>query len=137
MINQDLASFEQAQIQKLSQGKRIDNFKTGDTIKVGLVIREGTGSRVQYLQGIVIALKFEKNRLNATFTVRKINSGGVGFSAERVLFYHSPNIDSIERVSEGLVRRSKIYYLRKKFGKRAKVPVKRVKKQKEISQNNA
>ncbi len=91
-------------------------FRIGDTVKVHYKIIEGKTERVQVFEGIVIARK--RAGLNETFTVRKI-SYGVG--VERVFPLHSPKIVKIVRVREGRVRRSKLYYLRGRTGKAAKV----------------
>ncbi|HDQ15343.1 MAG TPA: 50S ribosomal protein L19 [Sediminispirochaeta sp.] len=92
------------------------NFRVGDTVKVHFKIVEGTTERIQVFQGIVLAIK--NSGLRKTFTVRKI-SYGVG--VERVFPVHSPRIDKIEVVRRGRVRRAKLYYLRKRVGKAAKV----------------
>jgi large subunit ribosomal protein L19 len=95
-------------------------FKAGDTVKVHVKIKEGEKERVQVFQGIVISKR--KGRTNATFTVRKV-SYGVG--VERIFPLHSPVIDKIEVITQGRVRRSKIYYLRKLQGKAARIKEKR------------
>jgi len=94
----------------------IENFNIGDTVKVHFKIIEGQTERVQVFQGIVLAKK--NGGLRKTFTVRKI-SYGVG--VERVFPLHSPRIEKIEVVRKGRVRRAKLYYLRKRVGKAAKV----------------
>jgi len=91
-------------------------FRIGDTVKVHYKIIEGKTERVQVFEGIVIAMK--RDGLRKTFTVRKI-SYGVG--VERVFPLHSPKIAKIVRVREGRIRRSKLYYLRGRTGKAAKV----------------
>ena len=91
-------------------------FRIGDTVKVHFKIIEGKTERVQVFEGIVIAMK--RSGLRSTFTVRKI-SYGVG--VERVFPLHSPKIVKIVRVREGRVRRSKLYYIRGRSGKAAKV----------------
>ena len=102
-----------------------ENFNVGDTIKVFFKIVEGTSERVQAFEGIVIA----KNNggIRKTFTVRKI-SYGVG--VERIFPLHSPRIEKIEVIRRGKVRRAKLYYLRDRVGKRAKVKELIVRKQK-------
>jgi large subunit ribosomal protein L19 len=92
------------------------DFRIGDTVRVHFKIIEGKTERVQVFEGIVIARK--RSGTNATFTVRKI-SYGVG--VERVFPLHSPKIVKVVRVREGRVRRSKLYYLRGRTGKAAKV----------------
>jgi large subunit ribosomal protein L19 len=95
-------------------------FKAGDTVKVHVKIKEGEKERIQVFQGIVISKR--KGRTNASFTVRKV-SYGVG--VERIFPLHSPVIDKIEVITQGRVRRSKIYYLRKLQGKAARIKEKR------------
>ncbi len=98
----------------------IPEFDPGDTVKVHVKVVEGNRERVQVFQGVVIARKGEGIR--ETFTVRKL-SFGVG--VERIFPLHSPIIDRIEQVSRGDVRRAKLYYLRDRVGKAAKVKEKR------------
>jgi large subunit ribosomal protein L19 len=93
-----------------------DEFRIGDTVKVHFSIVEGKNERVQVFEGLVIARK--NGSLRQTFTVRKL-SYGVG--VERVFPAHSPRIQKIEVVRRGRVRRSKLYYIRDRVGKRAKV----------------
>lgn len=94
----------------------IPSFEVGDTIKVAVKIREGEKERIQMFEGTVIARK--GSGISETFTVRRV-SYGVG--VERVFPIHSPNVASIEVVRNGRVRRSKLYYLRDRVGKAAKV----------------
>ena len=96
--------------------KDIPDFKAGDTVKVFIKIKEGDKTRLQAFEGIVIARKGSSSR--ETFTVRRISYGE---GVERVFQLHSPSIDSVAIVKKGKVRRSKLYYLRKKVGKRTKV----------------
>ncbi len=96
------------------------NFKPGDTVKVHVKIVEERKTRVQIYQGTVISIK--GNGINKAFTVRKL-SGGIG--VERVFLLQSPMIENIERVQEGKVRRAKIYFIRKKKGKAARIPQKK------------
>ena len=95
----------------------IPDFSSGDTISVGVKVVEGDRSRVQVFEGIVIAISAGSN-ISKTFTVRKI-SNGVG--VERIFPLHSPNIDNIEIVKRGKVRRAKLYYLRERKGRAAKI----------------
>ena len=95
----------------------IANFKSGDTISVGVKVKEGNRERVQLFDGVVIA-KSSGSGTSKTFTVRKI-SNGVG--VERIFPYHSPIIDSIKVLKEGKVRRAKLYYLRNLKGKAARI----------------
>ncbi len=94
----------------------LPDFQVGDTIKVHVRIKEGDKERVQVFKGAVIRKR--KGTVNATFTVRKV-SYGVG--VERIFPTNSPLIDHIEIVSQGRVRRSRLYYLRKRHGKAARI----------------
>ena len=94
----------------------IDDFKVGDTVKVHFKIIEGRNERIQIYEGLVIA--FKSSRVGRTFTVRK-NSYGVG--VERVFPLHSPRVVKVELVRPGKVRRAKLYYIREKIGKGAKI----------------
>ena len=96
--------------------EKVEEFRIGDTVKVHYKIIEGKTERVQVFEGIVIAMK--RDGIRRTFTVRKI-SYGVG--VERIFPLHSPKIAKIVRVREGKVRRAKLYYLRGRYGKSAKV----------------
>jgi large subunit ribosomal protein L19 len=93
-----------------------DNFKVGDTVKVHFKIVENKNERIQVYEGLVIAIK--NSRVGKAFTVRK-NSYGVG--VERVFPFHSPRIARVEVVRPGKVRRAKLYYIRDKIGKSAKI----------------
>jgi large subunit ribosomal protein L19 len=93
-----------------------ENFKVGDTVKVHFKIVEGKTERIQVYEGLVIAKK--NSRVGKTFIVRK-NSYGVG--VERVFPFHSPRIAKVEVVRPGKVRRAKLYYIRDKIGKSAKI----------------
>jgi large subunit ribosomal protein L19 len=92
------------------------NFKPGDTVKVHFKIVEGKNERIQIYEGLVIAMK--NSRIGKSFTVRK-NSYGVG--VERVFPLHSPRIANVEVVRPGRVRRAKLYYIREKVGKAARI----------------
>ena len=92
-------------------------FKSGDTLSVGVKVIEGEKSRIQMFEGVVIAIS-SGSGLAKTFTLRKV-SNGVG--VERVFPMHSPNLDSIKVVKKGKVRRAKLYYLRGRQGKAAKI----------------
>lgn len=96
-------------------------FKSGDKVRVKIKISEENKDRVQTYEGIV--LKIQGSGINKTFTVRKISFNNVG--VERTFLLHSPMIQSIERISEGIVRRSKLYYLRDRVGKKARVKTKK------------
>lgn len=94
----------------------VDNFNVGDTVKVYGKIKEGNRERIQVFEGTVIKKQGGSNR--ATFTVRKL-SNGVG--VEKTWPLHSPNVEKVEIVRKGKVRRAKLYYLRDRVGKAAKV----------------
>jgi len=111
-----MQKFENTQIERLVSKKRIPAFRPGDTIKVTLKIVEGERSRLQIFEGICIAKK--NNSVNSKFTVRKISHGE---GVERVFPLFSPNIDKIEVVRKGDVNRAKLYYLRDRTGKRARI----------------
>ena len=103
-------------IEESQKKEDIGNFKVGDTVKVYFKIIEGKTERVQVYEGLVIC--FKNSGISRTFTVRK-SSYGVG--VERVFPLNAPRIAKIERVRPGKVRRAKLYYLRDRFGKAAKV----------------
>ena len=98
----------------------IPDFTSGDTVKVHVKIKEGEKERIQMFQGVVI--KKTKGFASARFTVRKI-SGGIG--VERIFPTNSPNINKIEVLRRGKVRRARLFYLRKKVGKAARIREKR------------
>ena len=100
-----------------SLGKSIPDFSSGDTVKVGYKVTEGSRSRVQNYEGVVISRQGGSG-ISASFTVRKISFGE---GVERVFPLHSPNIDNITVVRRGKVRRSKLYYLRSRRGKSARI----------------
>tara|TARA_A100001011_G_scaffold353488_1_gene395062 strand:- start:1337 stop:1840 length:504 start_codon:yes stop_codon:yes gene_type:complete len=110
-------------IKKIIENKKITDFSSGDTIKVGVKIVEGKRQRIQYFEGVCIA---KKNRdLNSSFTVRKISFGE---GVERTFALYSPNVDSIKVIRSGKVRRAKLYYLRDRKGKSARIAEKIKKK---------
>ena len=110
-------------IKKIIANKKITNFSSGDTIKVGVKIVEGKRERIQYFEGVCIA---KKNRdINSSFTVRKISFGE---GVERTFALYSPNVDSIKVIRSGKVRRAKLYYLRDRKGKSARIAEKIKKK---------
>ena len=110
-------------IKKIIANKKITDFSAGDTIKVGVKIVEGKRERIQYFEGVCIA---KKNRdLNSSFTVRKISFGE---GVERTFALYSPNVDSIKVTRSGKVRRAKLYYLRDRKGKSARIAEKIKKK---------
>ena len=99
----------------------IPEFRAGDKLRVKIKISEENKDRIQTFEGIV--LKTQGSGINKTFTVRKISFNNVG--VERTFLLHSPVIQSIERINEGVVRRSKLYYLRDRVGKSARIKVKK------------
>ncbi len=105
-----------ANVAKLSATKKLPNFYPGDIIKVGVKITEGKRDRIQYFEGVCIA---KKNRdINSSFTVRKISFGE---GVERTFALYSPIVDSIKVIRSGKVRRAKLYYLRDRTGKSARI----------------
>jgi large subunit ribosomal protein L19 len=109
------------QIEKEQMRLDHPDFGPGDNVKVHVKIKEGEKERIQVFQGVVISKR--KGNTNATFTVRKV-SYGVG--VERIFPLHSPALDKIEVVTRGRVRRAKIYYLRKRRGKAARIKERRL-----------
>ena len=110
-------------VKKIVSSKKIADFSPGDTIKVGVKIIEGKRERIQYFEGVCIA---KKNRdINSSFTVRKISFGE---GVERTFALYSPNVSSIKIVRSGKVRRAKLYYLRDRKGKSARIAEKIKKK---------
>ena len=95
--------------------EKIPDFRPGDTVKVSWEITEGDKTRVQDFIGVVIAKKGKEDY--KTFTVRKIASGGIG--VERIFPLYSPKLKKLEVIRKGRARRAKLYYLRKRVGKRA------------------
>ena len=119
----NIEDINKAAIQKITANKKITDFSPGDTIKVGVKIVEGKRERIQYFEGVCIA---KKNRdLNSSFTVRKISFGE---GVERTFALYSPNVDSIKVIRSGKVRRAKLYYLRDRKGKSARISEKIKKK---------
>lgn len=110
-----IAQIEAEQIASL--GKEIPDFKAGDTLRVGYKVTEGTRTRVQNFEGVCISRK-HGDGIAGTFTVRKISFGE---GVERIFPLHSTNIDSITVVRRGRVRRAKLYYLRTRRGKSARI----------------
>lgn len=111
-----LEKFEADQVGKLSDGKDIPKFGPGDTVRVNVKVVEGSRERVQAYEGVCIAVK--RAGLNTAFTVRKISYGE---GVERVFPLYSPRIESIQVMRRGRVRRAKLYYLRGRTGKRARI----------------
>ena len=112
-----------ANVKKISAEKKLPDFFPGDIIKVGVKITEGKRDRIQYFEGVCIA---KKNRsLNSSFKVRKISFGE---GVERTFALYSPIVDSIKVIRSGKVRRAKLYYLRDRTGKSARITEKIKKK---------
>ena len=115
-----IQTIEAEQIAKLTANKKAPEFRPGDTLKVGVRVVEGERTRVQNYEGVCIA---RSNRgMGSNFTVRKISFGE---GVERVFPLYSPNIDSITVVRKGVVRRAKLYYLRSRRGKSARIAERR------------
>jgi len=111
-----IQELEAEAIEAFNQNKSIPEFRPGDTLRVGVRVVEGERTRVQNYEGVCIA---RSNRgINSNFTVRKLSFGE---GVERVFPLYSPNVDSIEVVRRGAVRRAKLYYLRGRTGKRARI----------------
>ena len=111
-----IQQLEAEAIGALTEGKDIPTFRAGDTVRVGVRVVEGTRTRTQNFEGVCIA---RSNRgINSNFTVRKMSFGE---GVERVFPLYSPNIESITVVRRGVVRRAKLYYLRGRTGKRARI----------------
>lgn len=113
MKNRYIESFEKAQIGE----KKVPHFKAGDTLRVGIKIIEGDKSRIQNFEGICIAVR--GNGVDRTFTVRKIGANNIG--VEKIFPIFSDSIDKIEVLRIGRVRRAKLYYLRTRRGKAARI----------------
>ena len=117
-----IEEINQANVKKIASEKKLPDFFPGDIVKVGVRITEGKRDRIQYFEGVCIA---KKNRdLNSSFTVRKISFGE---GVERTFALYSTIIDSIKVIRSGKVRRAKLYYLRDRTGKSARI-VEKIKK---------
>jgi large subunit ribosomal protein L19 len=115
-----IQELEAEAIGALSETKDIPEFRAGDTLRVGVRVVEGERTRVQNFEGVCIA---RSNRsINSNFTVRKMSFGE---GVERVFPIYSPNVESITVVRRGIVRRAKLYYLRGRTGKRARIAERR------------
>lgn len=115
-----IQQIEAENIAKFLEAKKIPDFRPGDTLKVGVKVVEGDRTRVQFYEGVCIARS--NKGMGSNFTVRKISFGE---GVERVFPLYSPNVDSIEVVRKGVVRRAKLYYLRGLRGKRARIAERR------------
>ena len=113
MQNKYIQAFEKTQI----QDKNVPSFKAGDTLKVGIIIKEGDKSRTQYFEGVCIAVR--GSGVNKSFRVRKIGANNVG--VEKTFPLYSQSLESIVVVRKGSVRRAKLYYLRDRKGKTARI----------------
>ena len=119
----NIEDINKASVTKILATKKITDFSPGDTIKVGVKIIEGKKERIQYFEGVCIA---KKNRdINSSFTVRKISFGE---GVERTFALYSPVVDSVKVIRAGKVRRAKLYYLRDRTGKSARIAEKIKKK---------
>ena len=107
---------EAEQLAKLQANKRVDAFKAGDVVRVNVKIVEGDNERIQAFEGVVIARK--NAGTNSSFTVRKMSHGE---GVERIFPLFSPRLESVERVRGGTVRRAKLYYLRGRTGRAARI----------------
>ena len=117
-----IEDINKAHVKKIVSSKKIPKFFPGDIVKVGVRITEGKRERIQYFEGVCIA---KKNRdINSSFTIRKISFGE---GVERTFALYSPIIGSIQVVRSGQVRRAKLYYLRNRTGKSARI-VEKIKK---------
>ena len=112
-----IETLEREQIERLTESRAIPDFRPGDTVRVQYKVVEGTRERIQAYEGVVIARRGGKN-LNASFVVRKISSGE---GVERIFPLYSPNIAGIEVIRRGRVRRAKLYYLRERRGRSARI----------------
>ncbi|HUN49495.1 MAG TPA: 50S ribosomal protein L19 [Candidatus Sulfotelmatobacter sp.] len=115
-----IQKLEQEQIAALTAARKVPEFAPGDTLKVNVKVVEGTRERIQAFEGVCIARS--NAGLNSAFTVRKISYGE---GVERIFPLYSPRIDSIEVLRRGDVRRAKLYYLRGRTGKAARITEKR------------
>ena len=111
-----IKTLEREEIARVSEGKKLPDFAPGDTLRVNVRIAEGDRERIQAFEGLCIARSGEG--LNESFTVRKLSFGE---GVERVFPVHSPVLESIEIRRKGKVRRAKLYYLRGRTGKRARI----------------
>ena len=118
-----IEDFENSQIKGLIKNKKVAQFHPGDTVRVNVKVREGARERIQAFEGVCIAKR--SRGLSSTFTVRKISFGE---GVERTFALYSPNLDTIEVIRSGKVRRAKLYYLRDRKGKSARIAEKIKKK---------
>ena len=115
-----IKEIEKEQIKEILKKRQVPDFKSGDTVRVNVYVTEGNKERVQAFEGVCIA---RSNRgFNSTFTIRKISHGE---GVERVFPVYSPMLESISLIRRGKVRRSKLYYLRQRSGKSARIAEKK------------
>lgn len=127
MKNSIISNFEN---KKFKEIKQLPSFRPGDTVRVLYNIQEGSDKkkvRTQPFEGVVI--RFKKGDIDSTFTVRKMGANGVG--VERVFPVYSPNIAEVKVITRGIVRRSRLFYLRERTGKAARIKSRFVPKKKE------
>jgi len=117
MRNRLIEAFETKQIAK----KELPEFRPGDTVRVAVEIKEGDKKRIQNFEGVVIAIK--GTGAGKTFTVRKIGANNIG--VERIFPFYTESIEDVKVVRKGKVRRAKLYYLRGKTGKKARIKERR------------
>jgi len=115
-----IEKLEQGEIAKLTEGKEIPEFGAGDTLRVDVKVREGERERIQAFEGVCIARS--NKGINSNFTVRKLSYGE---GVERVFPLYGPVVDNITVVRRGKVRRAKLYYLRGRTGKSARIAEKK------------
>jgi large subunit ribosomal protein L19 len=116
-----IQTLEQEAIAALAAQKKIPEFRAGDTLKVGVKVIEGERTRIQNYEGVCIARS--NKGMGSNFTVRKMSFGE---GVERVFPLYSPNVESIEVVRRGAVRRAKLYYLRGRTGKKARIAERKI-----------
>ncbi|MCR9176231.1 MAG: 50S ribosomal protein L19 [Alphaproteobacteria bacterium] len=127
-----IQQLEQEQVASLSEGKEIPDFHAGDTVRVDVKVVEGTRERIQAFEGVCIGRN--NDGLNSSFTVRKISYGE---GVERIFPLYSPRIASINLVRRGKVRRAKLYYLRGRTGKSARIAEKVVARKAKVTETAA
>jgi len=111
-----LKKFENKQIDVLATGKKVDKFTYGDTVKVNVIISEGTTERIQAFEGLCIGRK--NKGLRSSFTVRKISTNQ---GVERTFPLYSPKVESVTVIKKGIVKRAKLYYMRNLKGKATRI----------------
>ena len=126
-----IEQFEAEQIEKMTLGRPVPDFGPGDTLRVNVKVVEGTRERVQAFEGVCIARR--NSGVNSAFTVRKISYGE---GVERIFPLYSPRIESIDVVRRGDVRRAKLYYLRGRRGKSARIAEKAIRRDTENTKSS-